>query len=357
MKKTLIDTYRDGDEVGLNTLYNTVFNQNRTLREWEWKFMESPVNSRSFIIVVRDEKKIVGQYPSIALYLKYGDAVVRAVQPVDNSVDKDYRGGAKGIQVQMYSKFEEVMRDNGIDFTFGFPNRTAYTVGKRLLKYADLFKTEHFFKRLSWRLSLQRKVNIPLLVDFLGKISRFMIKLSIVIKIRPTKGIQYRWIRAFDKRLDLFWEKISEYYSIMIKRDFNYLNWRYCKNPHNNYHILQAEKDGDVIGIIIVKYEDREDARIGFIMESIATKEPYLMENLLKRGLIFLSRNKADYVLCMLSSGDPAKDIFYQTGFSTKEDIWDSKIVYKKYSSNVDDSILQDPSMWHISFGDGCDSL
>lgn len=357
MRKTLIDTYRDGDEVGLNALYNTVFNQNRKLREWEWKFMESPVNSRPFIIVARDEEKIVGQYPCIALYLKYGDAVVRAVQPVDNSVDKDYRGGAKGIQVQMYSKLEEVMRDNGIDFTFGFPNRTAYTVGKKLLKYVDLFKTEHLFKRLSWRSTLQRRVKIPLLVDFLGRISRFMIKLSIIVKIRHSKGVQFRWVRVFDKRIDELWEKTSRYYSIMIKRDFKYLNWRYCKNPRNNYNILQAEKDGYAIGIIIVKYEDREGARIGFIMECLAIREPNLLRNLLRRGLIFLSRHKVDYVLCMLSSGDPIRDIFYQTGFSPKDDIWDSKIVYKKYSSNMDDSIIRDPSKWHVSFGDGCDLL
>jgi hypothetical protein len=357
MKKSLIDIYKDGDEVGLNSLYNSVFNQDRNLREWEWKYLASPVDSRSFIIVAKDGEKIVGQYPSISLYLKYGDAIVRAVQPADNSVDKDYRGGAKGIQVQMFLKFEEVLRDNGIALAFGFPNREAYVIGKRLLKYTDLFKTEHLFKRLSWRLALRRRMNIPLLVDFMGKISRVIIKLSIIVKIRPSKGVQFRWVSVFDKRIDELWEKTSGHYRIMIKRDFKYLNWRYCKNPHNNYHILQAEKDGDVIGIIIVKYEDRDDTRIGFIMECIATKELYLMENLLKRGLIFLSRNKADYVLCMLSSGDPAKDIFCQTGFSTKEDIWDSKIVYKKYSSNVDDSVLQDPSMWHISFGDGCDLL
>jgi len=96
--------------------------------------------------------------------------------------------------------------------------------------------------------------------------------------------------------------------------------------------------------------------RIGFIMECIAIEEPYLMENLVRRGLIFLSQNKVDYVLCRLSSGDSIKNIFNKIGFSHREGIWDSNFVFKIYSSNVDDSILRDPSMWHISFGD-CDSL
>ena len=356
MKNIVIETYKDGDEIGINNLFNTIFKQNRDLKEWEWKFMKSPISSRPFIILAKDGEKIVGEYSCIAYYLKYRDKIVRNVEPVDNMVDEDYRGGAKGIQVQMFLKLEEALRNNGIDVGFGFPNREAYIVGKRFLKYVDLIKIENFFKRLSWRLALKSRVNIPLLIDFVGWMSRFMIRFSIAVTKKPIRGIQYRWVRAFDERIDLFWEKISEQYSIMVKRDFRYLNWRYCKKPRNDYHILQAEKDGDIVGIIIVKYEDRGDARIGFIMECIAIKEPYLMENLVRRGLIFLSQNKVDYVLVRLSSGDSIRNIFNKIGFSPKEGIWDSNFVYKIYSSNVDSSILQDPSLWHVSFGD-CDSL
>jgi hypothetical protein len=356
MNNIVIDTYKDGDEIGINNLFNSVFNQNRDLKEWEWKFMESPINSRPFVILAKDGEKIVGQYSCIAFYLKYRDTIVRSVQPVDNFVDEDYRGGAKGIQVQMFLKLEEALRNNGIDMGFGFPNREAYIVGKRLLKYVDLIKIENFFKRLSWRLALKKRANIPLLIDFLGWMSRFLIRFSIAIQKKPIRGIQYRWLRDLDARIDSFWEKISEQYGIMVKRDFTYLNWRYCKKPGRDYHILQAEKDGNIVGITIVKYEDREDARIGFIMECIAVKEPYLMENLVRRGLIFLLQNKVDYVLCRLSSGDSIRSIFNKIGFAPKEGIWDSNVVYKIYSSKVDDSILKDPSMWHISFGD-CDSL
>ena len=356
MKNIIIDTYKDGDEIGINTLFNAVFKQDRDLREWKWKFMESPINSRPFIILSRDGEKIIGQYSCIAFYLKYGNTVVRSVQPVDNFVDKDYRGGAKGTQVQMFLKLEEALRNNGIDVGFGFPNREAYIVGKRLLKYVDLVKIENFFKRLNWRMALKKRANIPLLIDLVAWISRFMIKVSIAIKKKPMRNIQYKWIKDFDARIDSFWEKLCEQYGIMIKRDFKYLNWRYCKNPGKDYHILQAEKNGDIIGIIILKYEDREDARIGFIMDCIAIKEPYLIENLVRRGLIFLIQNNVDYVLCRLSSGDSMRSIFNKMGFAPKEDIWDSNVVYKIYSSNVEDSLLKDPSQWHISFGD-CDSL
>ena len=356
MNNIVIDTYKDGDEIGINNLFNSVFNQNRDLREWEWKFRKCPIDAKPFIILAKDKNKIVGQYASVSYYLKYQDIVVKMTQPVDTIVHEDYRGGVKGVLVKMFLKSEETWRDNGIDVSFGFPNREHHIFGKRLLKYNDLIEMETLFKRLSWRLALKKRMNMPLLIDLAGWMSRFITRVSIAIKKKPIRGIQYRWLRDFDERIDLFWEKISEQYSLMVKRDFTYLNWRYCKKPNNDYHILQAEKDGNIVGIVIVKYEDKGNARIGFIMECISIKEPHLMENLLRRGLIFLSQNKVDYVLCRLSSADPIRNIFNVIGFSPKEGIWDSNIVYKVYSSNVDDSILKDPSLWHISFGD-CDLL
>jgi hypothetical protein len=356
MKDVVIETYKDGDEAEINNLFNNVFNQNRDLREWEWKFKECPIDTRHLTVLAKDNNKIVGQYPCIAYYLKYQDKTVKIAQPVDNLVHKDYRGGAKGAQVEMFLKEEELWRDNGIDMAFGFPNREAYIVGKRLLKYKDLIKIENLFKRLSLRLALKNRIKTPYLANFGGWISSFIIRFLISLSEKPIKGVTYKWIKAFDERVDSFWQTIQKQYTIMAQRDYNYLNWRYCKKPNNDCHILQAEQNGDIIGILVVKYEDHGDARIGFIMECLAVKEVNLMENLVNKGLILLSQNKVDYVLVRLSSEDSIKNVFNKTGFFYKEGIWFSNIVYKTYSSNVDDSILKDPSMWHISFGD-CDSL
>lgn len=351
-----IEQYKEKDEVEINNLFNSIFDQKRGINEWEWKFKESPIDSRPFIVLAKDGDKIVGQYPSIVYYLKYQGKIAKIAQPVDNMVHKDYRGGVKGLQVEMFLKEEEIWREHGVDVSFGFPNREAYIVGKRLLKYIDLIKIENLFKRLSWRLALKRRVNIPLLISFGGWLSGFIIRSFVAIGVKAISRVQYRWVNIFDERADSFWKVIKEQYDIMVERDSRYLNWRYCKKPINDYHILQAERDGSIIGIIVMKYEDHGDARIGFIMECLAIKEPHLMENMIKKGLGFFAQNKVDYVLVRLSSGDPVKGIFNKVGFFPKEGIWDSRIVYVRYSSNVDDSILRDSSRWHISFGD-CDSL
>ena len=350
-----IDGYKDGDEEELNDLFCEVFSQNRSLREWEWKFKESPIDSRPFIILARSGGKIIGQHACILLWLKYQDKLVKIVQGVDNFVHTDYRGRMKGVHAKLFQKAEETAIENGVDIGFGFPNRAGYIIGKRLFHHKDLIKIEILFKRLSWRSALKRRLTWRFLVNVVGRISSLFIRFFLAIRGKSAAGVKYTWVSAFDESINLFWEKVKDQYAIMVKRDFIYLNWRYCRKPDSAYYILRAELDGNTVGLIIVKYEDHGDARIGFIMESLAIEDPTILDDLLKRGLMFLSRNKVDFVLARVSASDPAKRAFYKKGFSPKEDVWNSNIVYVRYSSRVEDSVLRDASLWHISFGD-CDA-
>ncbi|MDR4509903.1 MAG: GNAT family N-acetyltransferase [Candidatus Brocadiaceae bacterium] len=350
-----IDVYKDGDEEELNSLFCNVFSKKRSLREWEWKFKESPIDSRPFIILARSSGKIIGQYACISFWLKYQDTFVKALQPVDNFVHNDYRGGVKGVQAKLMQKSNENAVENGVAVGFGFPNRTGYVIGKRLFKHKDLIKIEVLFKRLSWRSALKRRMKWSFPANLVGWISSLVIRVFLATGRKSVAGVKYTWVSTFDESINLFWEKVKDQYAIMVKRDFNYLHWRYCRKPDTTYHILQAELDGSIVGLIIVKYEDYEGARIGFVMELLASKDYTAADSLLKRGLIFLSRNKVDFVLARVSSSDPVKRVFYKKGFSPKEGVWNSHIVYVTYSSHVKASVLRDTSLWHVSFGD-CDA-
>ncbi len=348
MSNVTFETYKDGDETAINNLFNDIFKQNRTIKEWEWKFKECPIDACALTVLAKDEdKRIVGQYTCVSYYLKYNDSVVKLVQPVDTMIHEDHRGGTKGVLVEVFLKYENLLRQNGIDLGFGFPNKAAYIVGKRSLKYIDLFEIDN----LSMRLARFNKRG-----HFIKWISRLIIRFLISINIRLIKGIQYKWVTTFDERINAFWENIRGQYNIMVQRDLSFLNWRYCKKPGNHYRILQAKRDNDIVGILIVKFEDHGDVRTGYIMDCLAIKESNLVENLVRTGLIFLSRNNVDNVFIRLSRGDYLLNIFSKIGFIPSERALGSRVVYKTYSSNVNDSTLRDSSLWHISFGD-CDSV
>ena len=198
-----IDAYKDGDQEELNNLFCDVFSQNRSLREWEWKFKESPIDSRPFIILARSGGKIVGQHACISLWLKYQDKLVKTVEGVDNFVHNDYRGSMRGIHAKLFQQAEKTAIENGVAVGFGFPNRTGYIIGKRLFNHKDLIKIEVLFKRLSWRSALKRRVKWHCLVNFVGWISSLVIRFFLAIKGKSVSRVKYTWVSTFDERINL----------------------------------------------------------------------------------------------------------------------------------------------------------
>ena len=98
--KWQIRRYKDGDEAKINELFRVVFNVDRSLDEWKWKFREGPLGHLSSIHLAYDGERIVGQYAVVAAKFKCGDREVVAVQPVDNMIDPEYRQGHRRHAVQ-----------------------------------------------------------------------------------------------------------------------------------------------------------------------------------------------------------------------------------------------------------------
>jgi radical SAM protein with 4Fe4S-binding SPASM domain len=346
-----IDTsYMDGDEDRINKLFNIVFHQNRNLNEWTWKFKKHP---RTFIIIARDGDKIVGHMGCIVFPLKYFDTTSQILHIVDYMVHPIYSKGYGSASLRMFQKVYDICRARGIQCSYAFPNRTGYILAKRLAGYKDHLCTKTYFKRLSWRLAVRKRLPLGTVADVADKISRLFIQLSSKVKYsRRPKGVEYRWVDFLDeKKINQFWETVKDKYDIMLKRDYAYLNWRYIEKPGNHYHVLQAERDGNIIGIAVVRSEQIDHEHVGFISECLSL-ERRISAGLLNRSLVLLSQFKTDYVLCRISSYDPLADILQRLGFIYKQGMTDEYSICRVFTEDIDEKVFQNNAGWHITFGD-----
>jgi hypothetical protein len=62
-----------------------------------------------------------------------------------------------------------------------------------------------------------------------------------------------REIDAFDERVDRLWEEASASFDVMLLRDAQFLNWRYCDPRAGHYTVLMAEEAGRVLGYAAVQ--------------------------------------------------------------------------------------------------------
>lgn len=351
-----IELYRDGDEAEIDALFEDVFEEAIDPETWAWKFRDAPLDARPLIVLARAGSQIVGQYACVAYPWKYRDKVLKIAQAVDNMIHREYRGGAAGLQVQMFERMEAQFLDQGIALAYGFPNHAAYVFGKRFTKYVDLIEIDNLFKILRWRPVLRKVAGGGLLTPLLDWLGRLMIRYALARKIKPLEGIEFTPVESLDPRVDGLWRTVRQRYSICAERDHGFLRWRYCDKPGIRYRFLQAERGSDLVGLIVTRFLDRPDDRVGFIMDCLAVDEPGLVEGLVNRALLSLFRDRVDFVLVRMARQDPSRRVFRKLGFARRKGIWDEQVVHGIYSSEVEDSFVRDGANWLISFGD-CDSL
>jgi len=62
-------------------------------------------------------------------------------------------------------------------------------------------------------------------------------------------------IERFSGQWDIHWKALSHDYHVTINRTSSYLNWRFVQNPKIKYRIFGLNKNGVVVGYIILRVE------------------------------------------------------------------------------------------------------
>ncbi len=349
----ILRRYQDGDEVKINKLFNEIFNKNRSMEEWYWKFKKNPLHDINLMVVAEHQGEIIGQYPLLPLLFKYDDMVVKCATAVDNFIHPSFRGGIKGVQSKMYDYHKEICRKEGMSFAFGFPTREHYIFGKRILKYSDLGQIRVLFRRLNWNLSV--KVRFPWVPDSLLKIIRSISSkgFKILIQLRyhkDLKDMRVFEVDSFDERFDAFWDRVKEKHKVIGMRNRKYLNWRY-KKPGADYKFIVAEKGKELNGYIVIEVR-RESGEIkGHIVDILAIDGAD--SALIKEALLRFISMKVDFVLCWILHHTGAYALLREFGFIEKSEFPSINVVYTIYDNEViDEAFLKDQKGWYLTMAD-----
>jgi len=237
----------------------------------------------------------------------------------------------------------------------GFPNREAYIVGKRVLKYKDIGQIRVLFKRLSWNPAVRRR--FPWLPNSILKINRLLnsigFKLSIQFKYRKNiKGIKIRTVDSSDERFNSFWDTVKKQHNIIGVRDQRYLNWRY-KKPGSKYQILIAERGNELVGYIVTSVKTEAGANVGYIVDLLANNTYRAEYNLIKRALLWLISRKVDYALCWMLPDKEAFEVLRCFGFIEKDAFPAVNVVHLIFNfEKVDEMFIKDIKNWYFTMAD-----
>jgi len=158
-------------------LFFKVYGKSISNEDFDRKYLCTPFGYSYHGLMLMDGR-IVGTYNSVPYRYRYFGREAIFALSVDLMVDQEHRGGPFNVR-SMADLVWQPMRDDGIDFVFGFPNEMGYTCFKKLLGWKDIGELDFYilahkisamvprlrFMNCLWRLLTAGLVRWPRLPD------------------------------------------------------------------------------------------------------------------------------------------------------------------------------------------------
>jgi len=291
-------------------LYNNCFAKNgspKSEKKIRWQFLNSPIDKQYVDIAIDPNANAVAAiYAIFPVLFQINNENHLASQSLDTITDEDYRG--QGLFINLAKDVYEKASQDNVKLVYGFPNGNS--IGG-------------FIKKLNWQVLdpvpfLIKPLHTGYFTKKINKLSWFPnIKIAFESKIDKSVNVQTK--NEFPNDVNNVWEKFSKNILVSIKRNKEYLDWRYLQKPDENYKIAHAyTREGIYIGYIIYCVKEKHGGKIAYIMEYIYDPKFALQaKSLMKFAINQIIREKADCILSWCMEHSENYQHFKSTGFYT----------------------------------------
>ncbi len=308
--------YKPGDEAGIVALLKKSFAKwsKRSIEYWKWKYLKSPHGIWVYLIL--DGDKIIGVICYLAINIKLGDQIIISLYGDDTTTDSDYRG--KGIYKNLVSFSHNDLLANELRFQYyktenPIISKTGSSYNDLIFPFSllSMIKIKDLNKYLknTDRDTLKNKMGLILLKGA-NSLGNFAPRIN-----RGEKDFSINSVKRFDKKINLFWDRVKDNYNFIIEKKEDYLNWRYCSNS-DQYYIRLATKGEEILGFSVLYYSEDEVDSEGSIIDLLALKErPDVTEYLIDDAVTQFERLGANSIFSQTIKDLPYKKLLAKKGF------------------------------------------
>jgi len=288
--KTKIRNYKDGYEKNISELFKISFGEVLSLDFWRWRYKENPFG-KSIIMLMFDEKILVGHYAIIRLPVLIDGKETRAAFSMTTMTHPEYRG--MGIFPKLAREVYAESERAGYEIVFGFPNENSYGA---------------FCKKLDW-IGFGK---VPALI-YAHKQQRN--PRSDIFNIK----IHHERVKYFDEEFDNLWDIVKPCCRFVVPRTSKFLNWRFLQKPGKEYHIVAFYNNKCLVGYAVYKIYDAENERRGHIIDFLFIQENDVKQAIIDYGFAYFMEKGVDNISCWVPDVCDMEDILIQRGFEKTE--------------------------------------
>ncbi len=223
-------SYRDGDELAILELFARSFPHSpRSLRHFLWKYRQNPFGNERISLTFDETARLVGHYSGYPVPVRaYGRDLV-AHQIGDTMTDVGVRHLGRGptsilgrTALDFYARFCE----GHVAFNFGF---NVANIQRFSLRFLRSDRVESVTYRVAKALPAMPRLQ------------------------RWARGYQLQLVRETTSEWDRLFERVAGEYRFLVRRDAQYVRWRYLAAPETDYAVVAVRKWGHLVGWIVFR--------------------------------------------------------------------------------------------------------
>jgi hypothetical protein len=324
-----------------------------TREHYCWKFDSFPASPRSYEYAAYAESGMIGYYAAIPYSYKIGDRVSMAGMVCDVMTSSKARG--KGVFTKLGRYSLDKLRENGIDFTTGYPIRPEVVPGHLKVGWKIVQRMPTFIKPIKSRSILEAK-NLGMLSPFADLAALLFRKATTLKKVPTDYKVEFNDLKGFLRVSDYsdFLERWIGSVPHALIKDYEFLRWR-LGAPGTKYEIISVRsKAGKLLGVCICRKTELTQIPTLAVLDIMILPENYDTFRVVDYALVQLAQStKAEIIATMMSIPWAKKYGLYRRGYLKSSYVF--SLIINKLNPEFSDSEIFNPSNWHVMWIDSDD--
>lgn len=224
-----VRAFREGDEAAILDLFARSFpHAPRTLEHFEWKYRRNPFGNGHISLTFDAGGRLVGHYAGYVVPFHRNGTDLLAHQIGDTMTDVGVRHigrGPTGILGRTALHFYDTFCDGKIAFNYGFNVANIQKFSLRFLRSDRVAPVSYRIRDLR--------------ADPLTPPSRLQ---------RWTRGYSLEHVQETTPEWDALFERVAGAYGFLVRRNAEYVRWRYLECPGDPYVVVAIRKWRRLVG-------------------------------------------------------------------------------------------------------------
>jgi GNAT superfamily N-acetyltransferase len=295
----------------INLAYGDL-SRNKIPGRWNWQFFENPLVDKNgkklpIFIAIKDGH-IAGQLCAVLSQIKIGEEICQVAASCDLVVLPECRGEGIGQRlIQALAEYYKIYYTISCSGTtrrifdriehLGYYKFEPIPTYRRLVKvnkdsvfYFIMLKTQKYL----W-LNRIAMIGCSIGLDIvIYKTANLLIRIRDLFERKTKKeySSEIREIERFGNDIDSLWKRTNHKFRVIVKRDQQFLNWRFSDNNHLNYRKFINRRDGETRGYIVVRMPDPTELDVGIIVDLYADPDDNeTIKDLVRHAIEFFDKN------------------------------------------------------------------